>query len=458
MRIQELHLENFRCFEKLDFKFPKENLAVFIGNNGSGKSSLLDAIKTLLFEFLETVVLYLNNFPEIEYNPKDPISKEEIDSINLEDINFNSNKARISCNLSYNSEGIIKSIDLSLKRDILKYIRDQKTEVPIYYNIYEYIKDLKSKLIKQIDFSLPIYCYYKYLSLFEQEQDDTDFKYHISQCNAYVNALSSKLTTFTDFFNWFRQEEDYENELRLREDINFRNPNLELIRKTITKFLSHFPNTQFSDLRIVRTRMENLKTRDLRFNLHPVTPVLVINKNGQDFNIAQLSDGEKTLLMLVVDIARRLAIANPSLGENAHQGEGIILIDEIESHLHPQWQRIVIPALMDVFPNCQFIITTHSPQVLSNIHKECVFILEDSQIVKVTPYTYGRDSNSILSEVMLVSERPEEMQKKIDDCFQLIDEDKLEEAKQALTELSDLLGKNDSEIVRAETLIDFLNS
>jgi len=165
------------------------------------------------------------------------------------------------------------------------------------------------------------------------------------------------------------------------------------------------------------------------------------------------------LLMLVTDLARRLAILNPAVREPAQalEGKGIVLIDEIDLHLHPQWQRIVISRLTETNPNCQFIVTTHSPQVLSHVYRENVFILNNAQVVKVTPPTFGRDNNSILYELMGVTERPIEVQQKLDKCFKLIDDEKIEEAKTALAKLADLLGDDDPEIVRAYTLIDFFN-
>ena len=108
------------------------------------------------------------------------------------------------------------------------------------------------------------------------------------------------------------------------------------------------------------------------------------------------------------------------------------------------------------FPNCQFIVTTHSPQVLSAARRENVLILENSQLVNNTPHTYGKDSNSILYELMNVKERPDHVQEQINHCFQLIDDGRIKLAKQALNELSNLLGENDSEVVRANTLISFL--
>jgi predicted ATP-binding protein involved in virulence len=125
----------------------------------------------------------------------------------------------------------------------------------------------------------------------------------------------------------------------------------------------------------------------------------VIEKGGEKLKIDQLSDGEKMLLLVVSDLARRLSIANPGM-EDSLQGNGVVLIDEVDLHLHPQWQREVIPALGKTFPNCQFITTTHSPQVLSNVEKENILILEDYRIVENTPFTYGRDSNSILYDLM----------------------------------------------------------
>ncbi|MBE9257017.1 AAA family ATPase, partial [Dolichospermum sp. LEGE 00246] len=257
------------------------------------------------------------------------------------------------------------------------------------------------------------------------------------------------------FLYWFKEEEEYENEVRLTQDTNFRNPRLQIIRKVLETFLENFPNAEFSDLHIVRA---NSKREGGIRRLSK--PSLVIKKNGENFKLDQLSDGEKTLLMIVVDIARRLAILNPSINNPAElleKGTGIILIDEIDLHLHPQWQRIVIPSFRKTFPNCQFIVTTHSPQVLSEVNRENVFILEDSEIVELTPHTFGRDSNSILSEVMGVEKRPVKMQEKIDKCFEMIDNDNLEEAKLELQKLSESLGNNDPDMVQAYTLIDFLN-
>ena len=90
-------------------------------------------------------------------------------------------------------------------------------------------------------------------------------------------------------------------------------------------------------------------------------------KDGEVFNIEQLSDGEKSLIAMIGDLARRLSIANPGVREPLH-GRGIVLIDEVELHLHPAWQRDILPRLMNTFPNVQFMVTTHSPLVLAQLN------------------------------------------------------------------------------------------
>ncbi|MBO1061101.1 MAG: AAA family ATPase [Aphanizomenon flos-aquae CP01] len=442
MHIEELHLQNFRGFRELKLTLPPD-LAVFIGSNGSGKSSILDSIAILLSRFIFEL-------PLMGYDPID---------LNDDDINVNSNKVLIfnSVNLDFQNKGWW---EISKNRDLY---RVNQGEIDDNY-IEEMFEKLNTKHSINNNFIVPIIVFYQSKRIFikssviqetsEEERGNANTSYENLLLNAYNTAFSNHINDFRDFLYWFKEQEEYENEVRLREDNNFRNPNLQIVRKALEEFLEGFPNTEFSDLHIVRV-ISN-KESGIR---QLIKPSLVIKKNGENFKLDQLSDGEKTLLMLVVDIARRLAILNPGItnpSELLEKGTGIILIDEIDLHLHPQWQRIVIPSFRKTFPNCQFIVTTHSPQVLSGVNRENVFILEDSEIVE-TPHTFGRDSNSILSEVMGVEKRPVKMQERIDKCFEMIDNDNLEEAKLELQKLSESLGNNDPDMIQAYTLIDFLN-
>ena len=449
MHIDELHIQNFRCFQEIHFKFSPDNVAIVIGINGSGKSSVLDCIAALLMQLrVQILGIEFMNFSGLD--TVQTMINEEL-PITIDDIKKKAHFLNVYITIALDAN---QKISWNIQKNI-------NQPIPLIHKnqIHDYINRLRPQLLQQGNGNLPLLAYYRTSrmllankSIDINDLDNKNSDCNINQLNAYWGAFNPGIIKFKDFLIWFRQEEDYENEIRLRQDNAYRNPNLEVIRKAIEVFLAEFPDSDFHNLRVVRAKSQ----RNLDFTRNPDPPSLTITKNNQDFKLEQLSDGEKMLLMLVTDLARRLAIANPGLGVNALEGEGIVLIDEIDLHLHPQWQRIVIPSLTRTFPNCQFIVTTHSPQVLSNVKRENVFILEDYQLVEVTPHTYGRDSNSILYELMGVKERPSQVQEKINTCFALIDEEKIEEAKIKLQELAELLGENDPEVVRGQTLISFL--
>ena len=125
---------------------------------------------------------------------------------------------------------------------------------------------------------------------------------------------------------------------------------------------------------------------------------MIFEKSGIELSVSQISHGERLIIAMVADLIMRLSIAYPLMDDPLY-GIGIVLIDEIEQHLHPKWQRTIIPKLIETFPNIQFIVTTHSPQVLSNVPRENVFILNDFKLEKSKPHTEGRDSNAILEDI-----------------------------------------------------------
>jgi predicted ATP-binding protein involved in virulence len=269
-----------------------------------------------------------------------------------------------------------------------------------------------------------------------------------NQLSTYDNFLKLRIYDLTTFTSWFEAETDYENTIRLDENPQYRSPQIQTIRHAIALFLTELNQTQFANLRIKKIKQNGA---NLGFD-DSILSQLIITKNNIDLDLIQLSSGEKSVLLLAIDIAMRLAIANPSR-ENALEGDGIIMIDEIELHLHPQWQRQIIPALMATFPNCQFIVTTHSPQVVSQVKKENIIILDNNQVVKNVPFTYGKDSNTLLNEVFQIPERPIEIQKQLDKCFKLIDMEKWTDAKIALRDLATTLGENDPDVLRADAML-----
>ncbi len=183
---------------------------------------------------------------------------------------------------------------------------------------------------------------------------------------------------------------------------------------------------------------------------------MIIHKGDTPLNVIQLSSGEKMVLALAADLSRRLTLANPHRG-NSLMGNGVVLIDEIDLHLHHALQRTIVPRLRKTFPNCQFIVTTHSPNVLCNVKPENVIILDDFNVVEKTPHTFGRDINSILFELMGVTQRPADSQKRLDKCFDLIDSGHYEKAGKCFKTLTEELGPDDPDIVHGKTLLDLMS-
>lgn len=114
---------------------------------------------------------------------------------------------------------------------------------------------------------------------------------------------------------------------------------------------------------------------------HPYVEKLLYVEQGKVKEIEDLSAGYQSVLNLVLDIAYRMAILNPDAGENIPKAEGIVLIDEIDSNLHPKWQWRIIEALTETFPNVQFIAATHSPIIVSSCKNANIISIDEQQNV-----------------------------------------------------------------------------
>ena len=181
---------------------------------------------------------------------------------------------------------------------------------------------------------------------------------------------------------------------------------------------------------------------NLRIQEHPRLG-FVVDKRGQPFYLHQLSDGERGLLALVFDLTRRLAIANPDSDDPIAEGVALVLIDEIELHLHPKWQRDVMARFPRIFKSCQFVITTHSPQVLGEVPARCVRLLipKEGRVVVETPaMSYGVDSNWILNVLMGADEMNQDVGRELDEISRLIQVRELSAAKAKIAALRNRVG------------------
>jgi predicted ATP-binding protein involved in virulence len=246
------------------------------------------------------------------------------------------------------------------------------------------------------------------------------------QVAAYDGAFQTQ-RNFRTFFEWFRERQEVETDRRLEES-RFRDPQLQAVRSSIESFMPGY-----SDLRV--------KFNPLRMTLR---------KEREELRVDQLSDGEKILLSLIGDLARRMAIANPD-SKSPLSGEGIVMIDEIDLHLHPTWQRGVVQRLPEVFPNVQFFLTSHSPVIASAVRPENLWVLRDGQIRHAE--AFGQEVGLVLSEVFDTPPRLESIQRELDDLFASIRKRDLEAAQTQLQSLEGTIAPSDPELVRARTLL-----
>ena len=418
MKIKQLRMQSFRGIYDLTLDFDTR-LNVLVGDNGSGKSSILNCLSVYLnhisdeVKFLDQIGYDLNRFTTPKFM-----------DVFLDDDIATGSKEKIKIHVESNLNNLNSQCFIEMNRDDTCKLLTQIDDL-----------DLSTSLLRTVFLTknIPIMIYYsvKRDLLFDDSQSPKDITSN-SIIDIYNRAFTGGQVVFKEFFEWFRILEEVENEL-IRDSPNYRDRQLESVRQVIYTFLP-----EFKDLRI-RRRPE------LR---------MTVTKNDAELTINQLSDGEKNLLAMVGDLARRLAIANPEM-EKPEQGSGVVLIDEIELHLHPKWQRMVIPALLRTFPNCQFIITTHSPQVLGEVKDGKIYRLANTEsgVTAEIVRTYGRDSNRILEDEMGVPKRSQKIKDGLRDLFRLIDDGNLPKARELQEYLKDEIGFDEPEFARADVLI-----
>ena len=184
-------------------------------------------------------------------------------------------------------------------------------------------------------------------------------------------------------------------------------------------------------------------------------PRLLIDRGTTTLAVRQLSDGERGTLALVLDLTRRLAQANPEMSRPAAEAEAVVLIDEIDLHLHPRWQRQIVHHLTATFPLCQFIATTHSPQVIGEVEHDRIQIIAHGPVYSPT-HSFGVDSSRVLEEIMDADRRAPEVEALLSQISQDVGKQRYEKARASVAQLVDRLGEGDPEVTRIRTLLDFM--
>ena len=443
MEIKSFRLQNVGRFKDLDMTLAptdkhSSNVTVLVGNNGAGKTTLLKSLATSLSWLVARI--------RSEKGNGSPVGDE--------DILNGASAAAISIAVSDDVGEFISQPNTALFQWILARPRQgRKTDTHSSFTDVSRLADLyRIRLTEDETASLPLIAHYPVERSVLEIPLKIRTKHSFDQLDGYDNALSRGVD-FRRFFEWFREREDAENESGVSSTVLTEISNKYGKDSHIWNALTDLKaSTRDRQLTAVRTAISTFMPgfTNLRVQRKPRLH-MAIDKHGVKLNVSQLSQGEKSMMALVGDIARRLAMMNQSLA-NPLQGDGIVLIDEVDLHLHPKWQRNLVRQLSETFPNCQFVLTTHSPLVISDAKDVLCYVLSDGELQECDGL-YGLDANQVLLSVMDTDVRNTQIQQRLDRLFEFLQDGKLAEAKNEYHSLADELPKGHLELTKAALLI-----
>ena len=407
MRIRSIDIAGFRGIPRLSLDF-SERINVLAGINGAGKSAVLDCAAIMLSRLIGRIRSSTGTgrfFSE-------------------SDISNDVHETRNSISIIFQGE--------TVQWRVTKGRKDRRRQqITWLEQLRSHVEILRSGLEEDEHSDLPLAVYYPVNRAVLDIPLRIRTRHRFNRLAAYDQALSGSSSSFRVFFEWFRRQEDLENEYRV-ERPRFRDHQLQAVRTAIELLLPGF--------------------RNLKVRRSPLR--MVVEKNREELIVNQLSDGEKCALAMVGDLARRMAIANPHRRDPLG-AEAIVLIDEIDLHLHPAWQRTIASTLERTFPKCQFLLSTHSPAILSHLDPDSIWMLERTGRgveARRPSHAYGQTVDRVLEDEMGVPARPKEVGDELSRLFRAIERGKLKKARRILHELEGRIGV-DPDLVKADVLI-----
>ncbi|BDD10425.1 hypothetical protein FUAX_28570 [Fulvitalea axinellae] len=413
MWIKNLKIENFRCFAQQLLEL-QEGANILIGDNATGKTSILEALKIALGSFYFGIDASQATSPSISQN-------RDVRLIQNERGQWDAHRP-----VKVKAEGNVFGTEVVWERALNS--AKGKTTTGLLADLKEAIHNAYNT---EESLSLPLLAYYSTARLQSQRKETEPFRQG-ERYEAYYNALEAS-STVSRFKQWFENQDR----------------------------ISYQEGQQTSALRSVSRAIQNCLPNCDRISYDArLTEIVIMAEDGTKTPFPLMSDGYQLITAMVGDIAYRCAVLNAHLEERCLEDTpGVVLIDEIEMHLHPSWQQRVVNDLARTFPKIQFVITTHSPIVLGGA-KANVIRLGDPNAEDNTPESgvlaYGRSPEHIMYGEQGVKTRPTEIVNRIKEFYSLLEKKEMEEAEKILQSLFiQGFGEDDPDTVQAQRNYDF---
>jgi predicted ATP-binding protein involved in virulence len=400
LRIDHLRLRNYRCFAACELNLHPA-LTVLVAENAQGKTALLDALRLALQEFVATVG-----------RGKQPHGFERTD-IHLERGVQDVMESQLPT--EFQADGQADGEPVSWSRVLSKDSFHARTSTKDAKEIRRIAKRLADQPGINDSFPndtprvLPVVAYYGTGRLYDEHRL-TEGKRWLAETSpirvsAYLDCLSTS-SSYKSFSAWFGQKWEQVSDPRFRA-VGFEarpENHIAAVREAVHAVLEP---TGWAAVSWQKPHEDDGN------RVYRTGYIAIEHPDKGRFPLSYLSDGVRNMAALAGDLAHRCVRLNPQLGEGAaKQTPGVVLIDEVDMHLHPRWQQLVVGLLRSAFPNVQFVVTTHSPHVLTSIRKEHIRIIAvdeagkwSTQIPHYSPL--GQESGDALAFIMGAHPRPQ---------------------------------------------------
>ena len=414
MRLEQVVISNFKGIEECTVELDK-GFNLLIGDNGYGKTSILEAISVGLGGYIAGIAdVSARNF-----------TKDEIRVI-LEKAGDGSFNKRYQTPVLVRCKAVVEGEEFEWTRKKSSIKASRSTVEP---------RDICRKaeqMSNEEKHILPILNYQSTARMWMQRRDATEnifskqFYRTVGYEDCLIEASNNKM-----LMKWIRHMEKIE--WKRKETVG----EYSGVKRALCNFMQ-----------------EMIEEKVLSFEYDDQSGELIFKTEKEFLPIRVLSAGYQSLIWMVLDIAYRMALLNPGLLENISETPGVVLIDELDMHLHPKWQWNIVSALKKTFPNVQFIAATHSPIIIASCKEEHLIKINAETGISYEKTTYGMDVNDTLSVCQNSISIAEDIRNLLIKFEEYVDDGNLQEAEKCAGEIKKELGDGHPKVTWAEETLE----